>query len=324
MRPSRLEWGPGNVVNQKSLQAWVEANCPTLWSLLKEKAKRHLPSGIVEYISPPSTEKQRQLAQAYPGFGPLYFYEVGREETETGRLNLQAAEKHLLALISICGLRVVEDAYRRDLSGVATETRLAELLCEIALCASLSKLSPTPPRLKPPSGKGTYCDVSVQLEGFTVYGEAKRYEDTWFFNLDPARPESRSLVKGPPDDKPYESSRPRAMDLSSKLEDVPRQFPQGTLNVLFIFHQSPGGKSPNYIQQALFGDSTFFVEPDEVTLRPDGLFTTEEWKAVSGCSLTQVSTHGALLLPATWGNPNADVPIPEAVHFALGRLSMGN
>lgn len=283
-------------MTQELLQSWLQANCPTFWSILNQNAKRCLPPGIVEYMS-----------------------EGNREIIEEGRRWLQIAEKHLVALVTVCGSKAVGDAYRRDLSGVSTGKQLAELLCEVALCASVSKLSPMPPRLRPPSGRGTYCDISVQLNGFTVFGEAKRYEDTWFSDLDPARPESRSLVKAPLGDKPHENSKPRYMDLSSKLKDVPRQFPAGTINLLFIFHSSPGD-SRGYVQQALFGENTRSMKPDEVDLEPDGLFSTEEWQVVSGCYLTQVSTHGALVFPVTWDNPNADVPIPEAVHFVLDQI----
>lgn len=310
------------MVTQESLQYWLEAKCPTFWSILNQKAKRCLPAGIVEYLSPLSGERRRQIAQAYPEFGPLELDEIGRDEAVRGRQQLQIADKHLETLVPVCGSKEVGDVYRRGLSGVNTEIQLAELLCEIALCASFTRLSPTL-SLRPPSGRGTYCDVSFQLNGFTVYGEAKRYEDTWFSDLDPARPESRSLVKLSPGDKPYESSRPRAMDLSSKIREVPRQFPMETINLLFIFHSSHG-EPRIYIQQALFGDSTFSMKPEEVGLKPDGLFAVEDWRAVSGCSLTRVSSQGSLLLLNTWDNPNADVPMPASVRSALGRLSTQN
>jgi hypothetical protein len=213
----------------------------------------------------------------------------------------------------------VGDAYRRDISGVATERQLAELLCEIALCAAVAKLSSTV-RLRPDSGKGTACDVSFQLSGVAVFGEAKRYEDNWPpTDEEPAKPIIRSLVKAPLGAKPQESARPRSMDLRSKLQNVPGQFPEGTLNLLFIFHLSLG-ESPEYIQQALFGEHTFFLKSDQVALEDDGLFASEEWRAVSGCCLSRILPDGEVICPFMWENPRALVPIPTSVRAALDQL----
>jgi hypothetical protein len=107
------------MANLEALNSWLQCECPTFWSLLNEKAKRSLPPGIVKYLK-----------------------EGCAGERETGRRHLKIAEKHLWHLVNFCSITVVGDAYRRDLSGVATTNQLAEVLCEIALCVSLSKLSP--------------------------------------------------------------------------------------------------------------------------------------------------------------------------------------
>lgn len=277
------------------LRDWLQSQSPTTWSLLNIKAQGALPSGIVEYLS------------------------VGDPaEIDAGRAALIAGEGHLRDLITFCGQAPVMAAYRRDLSGVHTANQLAELLCEITLCASLARLSPQKPRLRPPSGRGTYCDVAVQLAGHDVYCEAKRYEDPWPGIEGPA---SRSIVKSAPDEKPKEAMRPRHMDLQSKLERVPEQFPQGTLNILFVFHRSVA-ESAKYVQQSLFGGSTFSVEPSEVRLQEDGLFATDAWRTVSACYLCRVQSDGNLVCPTTWQNPDPLVRLPVGVQGVLDRLRL--
>jgi hypothetical protein len=46
---------------------------------------------------------------------------------------------------------------------------------------------------------------------------------------------------------PADTVRPRSMDLASKLDRVPAQFPDGTANVLFVFHDLYG-ESHRYLQ----------------------------------------------------------------------------
>jgi hypothetical protein len=109
------------------------------------------------------------------------------------------------------------------------------------------------------------------------------------------------------------------MDLYSKLQKVPGQFPDGTLNFLFLFHPSLAG-SKRYIQQALFGEGTFFMPPKDLCLSEDGLFATEDWRAVSGCCFSRIEPEGNLVCPVVWENPRAFVPIPVPVRMALDRL----
>ncbi|MGH8056781.1 MAG: hypothetical protein ACREOH_06025, partial [Candidatus Entotheonellia bacterium] len=149
-----------------------------------------------------------------------------------------------------------------------------------------------------------------------IYVEVKRYPDPW--PLDPTMPAFRSLVKSPPDVIPSGAARPRAMDIFSKLKEVPSQFPEGTVNLLFVFHRSVAD-AREVIQQALFGLSTYrthIATPEEVDLSPDGLFALEAWSAVSGCCLCRVE-NAALVCPAIWGNPRASVPIPPQVRVLL-------
>lgn len=287
--------------NQKHLKFWLKSQYPKFWSLLNRRAQHTLPPGIVEYIG-----------------------EGTQSQIKSGRKHLQVIERHLSDLINFCGFKIVGDTYRRDLSGVVTEKQLAELLCEIALCASLSKLSPML-HLRPSTGKGTYCDVRFHLVGFTIYGEAKRYEDPWPHietpnsRSDIEAPIGCSIVKAPPDQKSQETARPRYMDLQSKLYRVPQQFPEGTLNILFIFHSSRG-ESSRYIQQSLFGEANFFKKPSEVCLQEDGLFATEDWRIMSVCYLSRVEPDGILICPVIWKNPRALAPIPKPVRNVLDGL----
>ena len=278
---------------QEHLKDWLKSRTPTIWSLLNSRAQSTLPLGISEYI----------------GNGDP-------SEIEAGRIGLVMVEKHLQDLISMCGYEAILTTYRRDLSGVYTANQLAELLCEITVCASVSRLSPQKPDLRPPSGTGTFCDVAVQLAGQTTYCEVKRYEDPWPNNEGLF---SRSIVKSSPDEKPTAAIRPRNMDLQSKLKGVPRQFPRGTVNILFVFHRSLA-ESAKYIQQSLFGESTFFMDPAEVYPQEDGLFTTEAWRTVSACYLSQVQSDGHLVCSTVWQNPRAFVSLPAPVHELLDRL----
>jgi hypothetical protein len=39
------------------LVAWLNANCPHLWSLLNQKACMNIPPGLAEYLSPLSEQQ---------------------------------------------------------------------------------------------------------------------------------------------------------------------------------------------------------------------------------------------------------------------------
>jgi len=96
------------------LQAWVEDNCPSLWKVLNTKARMHLPTGLVDYIS------------------------IGSQsEIGAGRDHILSIDWHLSLLSNECGWKNISDKYRRDLSGLSSEKQVAELFCEIALCASI-------------------------------------------------------------------------------------------------------------------------------------------------------------------------------------------
>ena len=106
------------------------------------------------------------------------------------------------------------------------------------------------------------------------------------------------------------------MDLRSKLRDVYRQFPEKTLNILFIFHSSYG-ETQKYITQALFGDSNFFRTEDDFVLEADGLFSIDKWSNISACCLARVNPDSEIIYPFAWKNPRALTEIPRRVLEAL-------
>lgn len=272
------------IIEETGLIPFLQKSCPNLWSILNQKAKQDLPQGFKEFLS--------------------------GDYSENGKVLLQQIDKKIATLIHQLSQKVVGDNYRRDLSGADGESKLAQFFCEISLVSSLSLLSAKQPLLHPKSGRGeTECDVKVYIEGFDVYGDSKRLEDKW-------QGGKRSIVKSPTGMKPKDSKKPRSMDIYSKLKDVPIQFPQNTLNIVFLFHHSIWNSSL-YIPQALYGDDSSFKDSSPMCLQDDGLYAIEEWKNISGCCHSQVSSDGTFSILAIWKNPRATVSIPEEVSNKL-------
>ncbi len=285
-------------MNQGDLKVWIEETCPQLYGMLNAKARKQLPTGLIEYL----------------GGGSL-------SEIEAGREGILSIERDLANLVNVCGWQNVADSYRRDLSGVNSEKQVAELFCEIALCASLGECAQNL-KLRPPTGKGTYSDCRFNLNGCDIYGEAKRYVDPWPHiekvgdNSNKKFPYKRSISRTPSDEKPNDAARPRSMDLRSKLRDVHRQFPDDAANILFLFHSSYG-ENRRYITQALFGDSNFFQTDSDFVLEMEGLFSINEWQNISACCLCRVNTDSKVVFPFLWKNPRANIELPESVFIEL-------
>ena len=285
-----------------NLQSWIQESCPLIYRMLNARAKKQLPAGLTEYLeddSLPDIESQKVFS---------------------------TIEKALATLVGKCGLESVADIYRRDLSSVNSANQVSELFCELVLCATLGELSQDL-RLRPQTGKGTYSDCLFTLSGIDVYGEAKRYEDPWPYiekvGKNSSRiPYARSISRTASGQKPNGTARPRSMDLRSKLRHVPRQFPNGTINVLFVFHPSLG-ETRKYITQALFGDSAFH-QTDWIT----------DWKLMGYSQLTngKIFRHAALhvliqkpkmIFAAIWENPRALAALPHEVSIELERITSG-
>jgi len=263
---------------------YLKMNCPNIWSIFNQRAKRCPPKGFQEFLS--------------------------GEWAEDGKVWLQSADKRVSQLIQRTSERQVGDSYRRDISGVESENKLAELFCEITLADSLGSISDKAPTLRPKNETGTECDVKVVINGFELFGDSKRLEDKWVGGR-------RSIAKSPSESKPTDADRPRAMDLHSKLRDTPRQFPNGTLNVIFLFHPSIWN-TQMYIKQALFGDKSAFV--GALHLYEDGLYSLQDWRNISACAYSKVKDDGSLSIEKIWENPNAFVPIPEIVKKRLEKI----
>ncbi len=281
-----------NMTDENKLKTWIRLDHPLFWSLLNKRAQTTLPKGLIEYI------------------------DVGPSS------DLTTLERYLSELKTLCGWKAVGDNYRKSLSGVDSHARLTELFCEIALCASVGRLSGKL-QLHPPTGKGTYSDCLFYVDSYEVYGETKRYVDPWPHIEKPSDvgndkvPYMRSIAERASSEKPYDTARCRSMDLKSKLRDVHRQFPERRLNILFIFHSSVGN-AERYMTQALFGDSNFFSTGDDIILESDGLFSIEEWRNISVCCLARVNPDSKVICPFVWKNPRALTEIPGRVLEALG------
>ncbi len=287
--------------SQSELEKWIRSNCPLFWSFLTKKAQTIMPKGLIEYAN---------LGTA--------------SEIETGRNNLIAIEKYLTVLKKFCGLKAVGDAYRREFSGVDSVNRLAELFCEITLCTALATLSGNI-KLHPATGKGTYSDCLFSFCGLNIFAEAKRYEDPWPHIEEPGdgpendAPYGRSISQRPLAERSSDLARPRSMDLRSKLRDVHRQLPDGTLNVLFVFHRSLA-ESKRYLTQAFFGDANFFNDEESLVLKSDGLFYLNEWRNISMCCLARFIPEIGVTFPSMWKNPRAQLEMPASVSEAIERV----
>jgi hypothetical protein len=254
--------------------------------------------------------------------GLIEYASVGTaSEIETGRHNLIAMEKYLTELKNICGLKIVGDTYRKEFSGVDSVNRLAELFCEIALCTSLANLFGNI-KLQPATGKGTYSDCLFSFCGLDIFAEAKRYDDPWPHIEKPGddpkndAPYGRSISQRPLAEKSSDLARPRSMDLRSKLRDVHRQLPDGTLNILFVFHHSLA-ESKRYLAQAFFGDANFFNDERCLVLESDGLFYLNEWHNISACCLASFIPEIGVIFPSMWKNPRAQLEIPGSLLDAI-------
>lgn len=258
---------------------FLEKECPHIWAILNQRAKQRPPKGFKEFLS-------------------------GKWAAE-GRVLLRQADLRIFGLIEKTSEQLVGDTYRRDISGVDSENRLAELLCEISLADALGAISSVAPILRPKIETGTECDVKVVVAGWVLYGESKRLEDTW-------KGGGRSIVKSPPESRPSDAARPRSMDLFSKLKDAHRQFPGNALTVLFLFHRS-FGETSIYIRGALFGDVSAFDESTHPALYDDGLYALDEWQKISACAYSLVSHDGTLSIVKIWKNPRANVSLPDSI-----------
>jgi hypothetical protein len=267
---------------------FIKRTCPHVWSLLNQGARLQPTKGMEDYVS---------------GI-----------DGAVGRRQLELADSRIANLIAKTSQPIVGDAYRRDLSRIGTTDKLAELLCEIALVDALGSISDAKPILRPKTETKKHCDVKIVVDGDDLYGEVKRLADRWERGL-------RSMVKSGSDAKPDAARRPRSMDIYDKLKAVYTQFPQGTLNVLFLLH--PGvWNSQVYIQQALFGDASGIGRgSDELPVNDDGLFARSGWEEISACAYSQVNPDdGSVSVVHIWRNPKANVPLADHVRERLGAV----
>src|SRR5262245_41792390 len=99
-----------NVADEARVRNWLSENCPHVWSLLNNRARKQLPPGLLEYLSPPSEgqldklvpkdlpplrglpglahERRQHAEQRVRGEGNTY-----RRLTSTSRGSLRSVEK---------------------------------------------------------------------------------------------------------------------------------------------------------------------------------------------------------------------------------------
>jgi len=154
------------------------------------------------------------------------------------------------------------------------------------------------------------------LNGFDIYGEIKRYEDTWLSPGDGSG-RRRSLCSSLAREIPNNTQKPRFMDLRGKLLNVHEQFSDDTANILFLFHPSYG-ESHEYITQSLLGESNFGKIAADVGLEKDGLFCVEEWRKVTACCLCRINYDSKVVLLYYWVNPRAEIVLSDSVFNDLG------
>jgi hypothetical protein len=274
-------------MSNASLEQMFKIRWPHLWGLLNIGAQRKLPAGLRDYIS---------------GHNAL-----------NGEAHLGSLDRLAEVLVSILGHSTVADAYRRDLSAFGSEQKFAEFACEISVCTALSRLADlTSVKLRPAiPGQLKSPDIRAAFSGCEVFAEVKRYDDGG------PGPNGRSIFLS---NGPNPHAYPRMMALVSKLKDIPGQLPNNSINILFLFHPSLG-ESQGYIQQALFGHTTFFDPPGSATISdPAALFARKDWSKISGVALVNYCNN-ALHCRELWQNPKASVAITDPVHKTVRNLA---
>jgi len=271
--------------NTTILKEWIEPNCPILWSLLNSRAKKTLPQGLIEFSG-------------------------GQTEIEKFEINLKRIENVLKDLKAMCDSKSFADVYRHRLSE-NSGNQVFDLFYEISVCCSLGKISDDKKiTLQPPTGKGTFSECLFKPHGFDIYAEVKNYPDLW--PLLNGNLHQRSLCKSEPNEKPLDTARPRSMDLRSKLNDVHRQFPDKSINLLFIFEHSISD-SKRHLAQALFGDKNVSSN-DYYILYEDGLFFKEECRNISACWLLYYDVvKSEVVFYHFWENPRAYIGFPKII-----------
>ena len=264
----------------------------------------------------PPIERLAANGEEFSKLGAEYFREYAISQMEVGRTHLEKAANEIGRLMVRLGQKQVCDAYRRQFSGVGDEHKVAELLCEITVCVSMADISDEF-ELRPSTTGKKRCDFRAMLAGHYVWGEVKRYEDTWF--------EKPHLSGRAISMQSYVNARgraaiPRAEQLREKLDGyaagrhpngVPEQFLKNQINLLFIIHRSYG-ESERDLHDALFGDRE----------SNNGLFMRERWRNVSACCWSGVDGNDSFTIRKIWGNPNALMAVPENVLTELRQAAV--
>jgi hypothetical protein len=263
------------------VKAWIEKECQLFWQMLNHKARLNVPKGIMEFLNSGSDS-----------------------EIENGMKKFSIIEKYLKILNQKNKIDEIADKYRRDFSNVKSEKQLSEIFSEIAVCATISIIS-TEFCLKPVTRKSKHSDFKSIIESYEVYGEIKRFEDKKKFI-------ARSILTKADNIAKQKTSIPRFVELFGKLEDVYKQLPLDSINIIFLFHFS-FGETVKYVKQVLFGEANFFNKKENLALEPISLFSKNEWKNISAVCLCRLGENGLVEFYEIFINPNANKQLPDVI-----------
>jgi len=263
------------------VKVWLENECPLIWHILNHKAKSNIPKGINDFLNSGS-----------------------ESEIEDGKMIFSIIEKYLKTLTQKISTNDVSNNYRRELSSIDSEKQLSEIFSEISVCATISKIS-NDISLKPISRKPKRSDFKATIENSEIYGEVKRYEDKKRINR-------RSILTKDDYHVKQKTTRPRFSELYSKLENVYKQLPSDSINIIFLFHSS-FGETVKYIKQVLFGEHNFWNKNENLILEPNSLFSKVEWENISALCLCRLGKKGFVEFYEIFKNPKANNHLPEAV-----------
>lgn len=271
--------------------SWISNNCPLIWSILNEQAKKSLPDGITEFLN------------------------SGSEcEIHTGRFLFLEIEKNVNQLSQKIIFSEISDKYRRDLSSVSTEQQLSELFAEIAVCSTISKIADNI-SLKPKTQDGKSTDFRAFISNNEIVGEVKRYEDNWLIKKKSSSQniiKGRSIISSEDESIKQKTIIPRYIELFNKIKEVNKQLSANAINLIFLFHSSIG-ETEGYLKQVLFGENNFFLPSKEIVLETNSLYSKKEWNNVSALFLCKFGNSGFVDFYEVFINPNAITTLSEDV-----------
>jgi hypothetical protein len=100
-----------------NVKVWLENKCPLFGLILTSEAKDNMPRGVIEFLS--------------SGYA---------SEIERGKEIFLLLEKYLETSTQKISINEISNKYGRELSNVGSEKQLSEIVAEISVCATISKV----------------------------------------------------------------------------------------------------------------------------------------------------------------------------------------